>query len=73
MHLNTYLKLNGIKRAHFARAIGRSRAAVTRYANGQVPDTQTLRIILEHTLGAVTPNDFFMSTSMIEPPKDRAA
>jgi len=74
MQLDAYLKLHSIKRAHFARSIGRSKAAVTRYASGQqVPDSQTLRLILQATGGAVMPNDFFLETTVIDPAKGQAA
>jgi transcriptional regulator with XRE-family HTH domain len=60
MRLQGYLKQQNITASQFADRIGRSVSTVTRAARGEIiPDSETMRRIVEKTGGAVTPNDFY--------------
>jgi transcriptional regulator with XRE-family HTH domain len=59
MNLQAYLDRNDLSRADFAKQIGVSEVAVTRYIGGKrMPRPEVLSKIREATNGAVTPNDF---------------
>jgi transcriptional regulator with XRE-family HTH domain len=59
MKLQQFLDLNNISRADFAKVIGVSEVAITRYVGGRrMPRPELLVKIKEATNGAVTPNDF---------------
>lgn len=59
MKLAEYLSENNIKRQDFARCVGVSEVAITRYSNGtRTPRPEMMRAIVDVTNGAVTPNDF---------------
>ncbi|MGH6847661.1 MAG: 3,4-dihydroxy-2-butanone-4-phosphate synthase, partial [Methylocella sp.] len=62
MKLDDWLKRNTISRHEFARQIGVSEVAVTRYANGtRSPRPNVMHAIIAATAGAVRPNDFLES------------
>lgn len=59
MRLQQFLDQNNIGRAEFAKAIGVSEVAITRYVGGKrMPRPEILVKIKVATNGAVTPNDF---------------
>jgi transcriptional regulator with XRE-family HTH domain len=59
MKLQQFLDQNNISRADFARAVGVSEVAITRYVGGKrMPRTDLLVKIREATKGAVTADDF---------------
>jgi len=60
MKLGDWLEREGIKHPQFAARIARTPEAVRRYVAGdRIPDKDTMPLIVEHTRGAVMPNDFF--------------
>lgn len=60
MTLKEWLAANETSHVEFAKTIGRSAEAVRRYMNGErIPDRETMPLIVEHTGGDVTANDFF--------------
>lgn len=61
MQLAAYLKTNEISDEDFGQRIGVTRQAVHRYKNGRFPEKETLKMIVEATGGAVTPNDFLQA------------
>ena len=67
MKLEDFLTAVGRSRAEFAREIGVSEVAVTRYIGGKrTPRADVLARIASVTKGAVTPNDFFPVTAFRE-------
>jgi transcriptional regulator with XRE-family HTH domain len=59
MTLQQFLDQTNMSRAEFAKAIGVSEVAITRYIGGKrMPRPELLVKIVEATGGAVTPNDF---------------
>ncbi len=59
MKLADWLDAKNISHQEFGDRIGKSQAAVSRYASGKrMPDEETLIKIFEVTGGDVTPNDF---------------
>jgi predicted transcriptional regulator len=52
--LNDWLDVPGNTQSALAEAIGKTQAAVSRYAAGRLPDADTARDIEKHTGGAVT-------------------
>jgi transcriptional regulator with XRE-family HTH domain len=59
MKLHTYLYQNGITLTQFARQIGVTHAAVSRYRSmARVPTQAIMRRIMSATAGEVTANDF---------------
>lgn len=62
MHLDQFLRTNGLTRAQFAERIGVGRLAVQRWATGHAkPRWQTIAKIEAATDGAVTAADFMPS------------
>lgn len=60
MTLDQFLADEKLSPAEFGRWIGRSRAAMSRYLNGQrVPDKKTMDLIREATGGKVTADSFY--------------
>jgi transcriptional regulator with XRE-family HTH domain len=60
MTLPEYITKHQITQAQFAKAIGVSEAALSRYVNGsRVPNSIIMRRIHSQTYGKVTANDFF--------------
>ncbi len=59
MKLAQFIKDTNLTHAEFARRIGVSQVAVTRYVRGErVPRPAEMRSIVRETDGQVTPNDF---------------
>lgn len=59
MKLLDYLREKGLTQQQFGDLIGRSQQAVARYCAARVPDSDTMKLILAASGGAVTPNDFY--------------
>lgn len=66
MQLAAYLKANELSDEDFGQRIGVTRQAVHRYKNGRFPEKETLKLIVEATGGAVTPNDFLQALAAPE-------
>lgn len=63
MTLASYLAQSGTSHADFAKLIGVSQAAITRYARGdRIPRPAQMQKIAEVTRGKVTANDFMVRT-----------
>ncbi|MGY4224398.1 transcriptional regulator with XRE-family HTH domain [Bradyrhizobium sp. USDA 4503] len=59
MKLSDWIAREGLSHQEVGDRIGKSQAAVSRYAAGKrMPDEETLIKIFEVTAGEVTPNDF---------------
>lgn len=58
MTLREYLHTHRITESAFARIIGTSQAAVSRYCSTRVPAPDQMRAIVQATQGAVTARDF---------------
>jgi transcriptional regulator with XRE-family HTH domain len=68
MQLAQWLTQHGVSYAAFGKRIGRSRAAVERYAKGaRMPDSSTMPRIVAETDGAVTANDFYAAPRSAPP------
>lgn len=60
MTLKDWLDRENVSPPQFAERIGRTSEAVRRYISGdRIPDRDTMPLIVRHTAGKVTPNDFF--------------
>lgn len=59
MKLEAYLARKGMKQAEFARALGVSEMAVSRYVRGRVPEPEIMARIIVVTKKKVRPNDFY--------------
>lgn len=60
MNLKDWLAEARLTHTEFAQRIGRTPEAVRRYVGGErIPDKATMPLIVEHTAGSVTANDFF--------------
>lgn len=59
MKLTAWLEANSLSHKDFGDRIGKSQAAVSRYAAGErMPNEEALISIFRETKGEVTPNDF---------------
>lgn len=59
MKLSAWLDANNLSHKDFGDRIGKSQAAVSRYAAGErMPNEEALISIFRETNGEVTPNDF---------------
>lgn len=60
MKLSEYIKLDGNTATALAEKAGVSVSSITRAAKGDIyPSADLMRLIIEHTDGAVRPDDFF--------------
>lgn len=72
--LDVYLRCQGITNSEFGARIGKTGEAVRRYRSGdRWPDRETMQLIVSATDGAVTPNDFLMSTALTDTPASEPA
>lgn len=68
MTLSDWLVQNKLSPTDFAKRIGKPQATVSRYAAGKrIPEPETMKVIVEATEGAVTPNDFYGLAPPITP------
>lgn len=59
MTLNEYMKIHSLSDADLATSLGCSEGAVKKWRYGErVPRRAQMLLLLEHTKGAVTANDF---------------
>jgi 3,4-dihydroxy 2-butanone 4-phosphate synthase/GTP cyclohydrolase II len=64
MKLSEYLSLAKVKDADFALAIGKDRSTVSRLRRtNQCPSRETIEAIARETKGAVTANDFWLTSA----------
>ena len=74
MTLKDWLTAKCVSVSEFALQIGRKAETVRRYTTGErIPDKETMPLIVEHTGGEVTPNDFFGVRSACDTAPDSAA
>ncbi len=68
MTLRQYLSLHSITETTFAKMIGTSQAAVSRYCSFRVPAAAQMRAIMNATQGAVCAADFKSFSGVTPPP-----
>lgn len=74
MDLRRYLKITNKTATDFAKEIGVSHSTVVRYMQGlRVPNSLTMRRIVDATGGDVMPDDFFKAAAAVSPEEGAAA
>lgn len=64
MKLSSYFETTGRQKGEFAKAIGVTPQMISAYINGDIwPSKERMKLIVDETGGAVTPNDFLKGAS----------